>query len=59
MTQTHDDALPVTVLLPDSAGLPFTLYDGGPARTRPDAPGHPPWPPPTGRSLSAPRSGPD
>ncbi len=27
----HDDALPVTVLLPDSAGLPITLYDGGAA----------------------------
>lgn len=27
----HDDALPVTVLLPDTAGLPITLYDGGAA----------------------------
>ena len=31
MTGPHDDALPVTVLLPDTVSLPITLYDGGAA----------------------------
>jgi len=31
VTGPHDDALPVTVLLPDSPSLPITLYDGGAA----------------------------
>lgn len=31
MTGPHDDALPVTVLLPDTATLPITLYDSGAA----------------------------
>ncbi|GAC1439377.1 MAG: hypothetical protein NVSMB55_00640 [Mycobacteriales bacterium] len=31
MNTTHDDALPVTVLLPDTAAQPITVYDGGAA----------------------------
>ncbi len=31
MTGPHGDALPVTVLLPDTATLPITLYYGGAA----------------------------
>ena len=31
MIGPHDDALPVTVLLPDTVSLPITLYDGGAA----------------------------
>jgi hypothetical protein len=30
-TPSHDDALPVTVLLPDAAAMPVVLYDGGAA----------------------------